>query len=75
MKTIAEILELTKNPYYTLTRDEQAVLDDFLAKKQARDSSTPQNPNSQNSEESTPVIVRNIVQKAPTYPPEAPENV
>jgi hypothetical protein len=63
MKTIEQLLELSKNPYYTFTNNERAVLDDFLEKKQARDSKNLQEKNSTNLEDNTPVRVRNIVQK------------
>lgn len=75
MKTIEQLLELAKNPYYKFTSDEQAVLDDFLEKKRAKDSQKSQEQSSNESSEKTPVIVRNIVPKVNTYPPEAPENL
>ena len=74
MKTIQQLLDLAKNPYYQFTKDEQAVLDDFLSKKQDKDSETSQKSNSKQSSKKTPVTVRNIVKKADTYPPEAYES-
>lgn len=59
MKTIEQILELTKNPYYSLTNEEQAVYEAFLSKKSGR--TTPQTGNSKDSDSSTPAIVKNIV--------------
>lgn len=63
MKTIEQLLELSKNPYYRFTDAERAILDDFLAKRQARSSTNSQNKNSTKSEDYTPVRVRNIVHK------------
>lgn len=73
MKTIEQLLELSKNPYYKFTQDEQMVLDDFLSKKRAKDSETKQNPNSKPSDKSTDVRVRNIVPKVIPGVPDAPE--
>lgn len=75
MKTIQQLLELSKNPYYVFTHDERAVLDDFLAKKKDTDSTTSRKKSSTKSSKKTPVTVRNIVQKTNTYPPEAVESV
>lgn len=75
MKTIQELLELTKNPYYKFMPNEQAVLDDFLEKKQAKALAKSQKQNSKKSSDETPVVVKNVVQKAPTYPPQAHESV
>lgn len=75
MKTIEQLLELSKNPFYQFMPAEKQVLDDFLSKKREKDLKNSQEKNSPNSDSSTPVIVRNVVQKAPTYPPEAPENL
>lgn len=63
MKTIEQLLELSKNPYYTFTDSERAVLDDFLSKKKEEDSVNSQEKNSKPSEPNTPVLVRNIVEK------------
>ena len=71
MKTIQQLLELHKNPYYKLTAIEQEVLDDFLSKKQGSDSRRSQTTRSSESLKKTRAIVRNIVKKADTYPPEA----
>lgn len=73
MKTIEQLLELSKNPYYVFTADEKQVLDDFLAKKRAKDSTNSQKPNSPNSDSSTPVRVRNIVPKTVPGLEDAPE--
>lgn len=75
MKTIEQLLALTKNPYYKFTNDEKAVLDDFLSQKPAKNSKTNQKKNSKSSDNDTPVRVRNIVPKVNTYPPEAPERI
>ena len=74
MKTIDQLLELAKNPYYKFTQTEQEVLDDFLSKKQEKDSKTSHETSSKKLSDKTPVIVKNIVKKADTYPPVAQES-
>lgn len=74
MKTIQQLLELSKNPYYKFTSEEQAVLDDFLLSRQAEDSQNSQKEKSSESSKKTRVTVRNIVKKADTYPPEVQES-
>lgn len=74
MKSIEQLLELSKNPYYKFTKPEQEKLDDFLAKQQDEDSASSQKKSSKKSDDKTPVVVRNVVKKTPTYPPEAPES-
>lgn len=71
MKTVEQLLQLTKNPFYKLTNDEQAVLDDFLARQKEEDSKSSQNKNEKNSEKNTPVRVRNIVEKTIPQPAES----
>ena len=63
MKTIEQLLDLSKNPFYKFTSEEQAVLDDFLLKKREKDSRSKQKKSSKPSENNTPVLVRNIVKK------------
>lgn len=63
MKTVEQLLELSKNPYYTFTNDEKAVLDDFLSKQKADHSTSSVKQKKNSSESSTPVRVRNIVKK------------
>jgi len=63
MKTIEQLLDLSKNPYYKFTNDERAVLDDFLLKRREEDSQSKQKKSSKSSENDTPVRVRNIVEK------------
>ena len=63
MKTIEQLLALSNNPYYKFTNDERAVLDDFLLRKQEKESKKQQKKNLRNSDTSTPVRVRNIVPK------------
>lgn len=75
MKTIQQLLDLSKNPYYKFTAQEKEVLDDFLSKKQDSPSKPSRKKDSSKSSEKTPVTVRNIVRKADTYPPEAIESV
>lgn len=74
MKTIQQLLDLSKNPFYRFTDAEQAVLDDFLSQKQESDSKKSQKESSKKSSKSTPVTVRNIVQKVDTYPHEDHES-
>lgn len=68
------MLELAKNPFYKLTADEQAVLDSFLSQRSESDSGKSQKKNSNESPKKTRAIVRNVVRKTPTYPPEADES-
>lgn len=70
MKTIQQLLDLSKNPFYRFTDAEQAVLDDFLSQKQESDSKKSQKESSTESSQKTRAIVRNVVKKADTYPPE-----
>jgi len=74
MKTIEQLLFLSKNPHYQLTNDEKAVLDDFLLMKQEKESKRLQRKSSRSLEKNTPVRVRNIVTKVDTYAPEATES-
>lgn len=71
MKTIEQLLELSKNPYYTFTEDEKVVLDDFLLKQKADHSVSSTKKKETNSDSNTPVIVRNIVQKTIPKPEES----
>lgn len=73
MKTIEQLLELSKNPFYTFTNDEKAVLDDFLSQKREERLKDSQKQNSTNSDESTPVRVRNVVPKVIDGVEDAPE--
>lgn len=75
MKTIEQLLQLSKNPYYKFSEAESQVLDDFLSKNQDSDSKKSQKKNSKESVGKTNVTVRNIVKKADTYPPEAESDV
>ncbi len=63
MKAIEQLLELSKNPYYQFTAEEKAVLDDFLEKRRADHSTSSTKTKETPSEKSTPVIVRNLVEK------------
>lgn len=73
MKTIEQLLDLSKNPYYTFTADEQAVLDDFLAMKRAKRLKSSREKSSKRSGNNTPVTVRNIVPKTIDRVEDAPE--
>jgi len=70
MKTIQQLLELSKNPYYRFMPDEQRMLDAFLAKKRGKHSPQSPDTSSNESSEKTRVTVRNIVTKVDTYAPE-----
>jgi hypothetical protein len=63
MKTIEQLLELSKNPYYKFSPAEEVILNDFLEKKSAKSSTSSVKKSSEHSEKDTPVRVRNIVQK------------
>jgi hypothetical protein len=73
MKTIEQLLQLSKNPYYTFTNDEKAVLDDFLLAQREKDLLNSQKQNLQPSDSNTPVRVRNIVPKTIDNVKDAPE--
>lgn len=73
MKTIEQLLELSKNPYYKFTNDEKAVLDDFLSQQKADHSTSSVKQKKNNSESNTPVRVRNIVEKTIPDVKDAPE--
>lgn len=71
MKEIEQLLELSKNPYYKFTREEEVALDSFLSKRRDLDSKKFLKKNSDGSSKNTRVTVRNVVKKADTYPPES----
>lgn len=73
MKTVEQLLALSKNPYYKFTNDEKAVLDDFLSKKRADHSTSSTKAKENSSDSSTPVRVRNIVTKTVDRVEDAPE--
>lgn len=73
MKTIQQLLELSKNPFYKFTDDEQEVLNDFLLKQPVTELKKLQKTPSRKSSAKTRVTVRNIVKKVDTYAPEAIE--
>ena len=63
MKSIEQLLELKKNPYYQFSPEEQGRLNDFLSKNSEQ--KTQQKDNSNDSEKNTPVTVlnKNVVHK------------
>lgn len=63
MKTIEQLLELSKNPHYKFLPEEQQVLDDFLFKQREKALKSSPKTNLPNSESNTPVTVRNVVPK------------
>lgn len=71
MKTIQQLLELSKNPHYKFMPDEQRVLDAFLARQQAKRLRQSQEENSNESSQKTPVTVRNVVEPVDTFPPDS----
>lgn len=73
MKTVEQLLELSKNPYYKFTNEEKQVLDDFLSAQRDKFSPNSQSKNSNKSDAKTPVRVRNIVPKTIPGVPDAPE--
>lgn len=70
MKTIEQLLDLTKNPYYRFLPEEQRRLDAFLAKQRGKHSPQSDEKNLNESSPNTRVTVRNIVEKVDTYAPE-----
>lgn len=70
MKTIKQLLTLSKNPHYTLTQEEQLVLDNFLLRKQATRLKKSRKKFSTKSSDKTHVTVRNIVEMVDTYAPD-----
>lgn len=74
MKTIAQLLELAKNPHYKMTQVEKEVLDDFLSQKRGQELTPSPKRSSTKSSKKTRAIVRNVVKKTDTYPPEATES-
>lgn len=62
-KTIEQLLQLSKNPYYVFTSEEQEQLNTFLAKKS--ELLSQQRKNGKDSEKNIPatVINKNIVRK------------
>lgn len=73
MKTIEQLLELSKNPYYKFTPSEQAVLDDFLLKQRESHSTDSAKKNSNESDKKTRVTVHNVVPKVIDRVQDAPE--
>jgi hypothetical protein len=61
MKTIEQLLELSKNPYYVFTKEERKELDAFLSQNSGQAKS--QKTSSNSSEQNTPATVhtKNVV--------------
>lgn len=55
MKTIEQLLALSKNPYYHFSPEEEKKLNDFLSKKKAKGSKKSAGSYSKNSDKDTPV--------------------
>lgn len=75
MKTIQQLLVLSKNPFYVFTEDERVILDSFLEKKRVSDSKKSQKKNSNKLSPTTRVTVRNVVDKVDTYATEYTESL
>jgi hypothetical protein len=73
MKTIEQLLALSKNPYYEFTDAEKVTLDDFLDKSSVKTSTSSVKKNSDQSYKGTRVRVRNIVEKTIPDVEDAPE--
>jgi hypothetical protein len=71
MKSIPQLLQLAKNPYYKLTNEEQQALDAFLAMKRGSQDRPSQGKSLTDSSKKTRVTVRNVVEKMDTYPPDS----
>lgn len=56
-----------------MSQQEKEVLDDFLLQKQEQESTVSPKKASKKSSKKTRAIVRNVVKKADTYPPETDE--
>lgn len=63
MKTVEQLIELSKNPYYQFSPAEQKLLNDFLAKNS--DTQTQAKKNGKDSEKNIPATVlnKNVVAK------------
>lgn len=72
MKPIEQLLILSQNRFYKMTEEERERLNDFLLKKQDGESRNSE-MESKKSQKSTPVTVRNIVQKTAITVPESNE--
>lgn len=70
MKTIEQLLELSKNPHFKLMPDEEQELHAFLSKKREEESKISPKKNSKKSTRKTNVRVKNVVQKTNTEPEE-----
>jgi len=71
MKTIEQLLELSKNPYYKFTAEEENELNNFLFKKREKALKKATKKSSKQSDKSTRVTaprvkVRNVVEKTVT---------
>lgn len=74
MRSIEQILFLSKNPHYKLTDEEERALDDFLSKKSTKAGTKQQKRKKSTSDSSTRVRVRNIVPRTVPKVKEAPED-
>ena len=73
MKSVEQLLQLSKNPHYTMTKEEQQVLNDFLSKKRDQAGKNSQKTSGKNLENDTNVRVRNVVPKTVDRVEDAPE--
>lgn len=72
MKPIEQLLILSQNRFYKMTEEERERLNDFLLKKQDGELKSSE-ATLEKSQKSTPVTVRNIVQKTAITVPESNE--
>jgi len=63
MKTIAQLLQLKKNPHYKFTPEEQEVLDTFLSTQSEHPGPTEDNLNRSSKKTPANVLNKNIVKK------------
>lgn len=62
-KSIEQLLELSKNPYFTMSEDERKRLDDFLSKKSAQQNQPKNSGDSSEKNIPATVINKNKVNK------------
>lgn len=75
MKTIQQLLQLSRNPFYKFSPEEKAVLDNFLLSPVDSPMTTSQKKRLKKSLQQTRVVVRNVVEKTATYPTEAHQSL
>jgi len=61
------LLKLSKNKFYKLTKAEQAILDDFLAKSSGSDTTSSPKTKSRKRAKTTPATVSTTPDETPTF--------